>query len=586
MNRDVGKNHLQSTNQVDDNANILQKNKHKNNAQQNRFNTLSNNKNNQKNDNSLGGSSESNGDISHDSSSSKKTADLPPHNMDSNYINNTNNVNNHISNNRNFSNTNKDYNHNLPINKGRNNNFTNNKNRTNMQNNHIKSHNQSLSAEQKSKILLQINKFIKQEMDLVDFYNLSINVKLMLADICCIENKDNLIEKELHVELLKSLISLNYIFTYEGFIELLPEGYGFLHKQENSFTTVNTDVYVPNSLLRMFDIRKGDKLKVIVKAPMLASKFLAANSILQLNDKKPVKYANRVCFKDFRAISPDKKFAFDNIINSQSCKVTSRIIDFISPIGFGQRALIVAPPRVGKTSIIHVLIQYISYFHKDVVTFALLIGERPEEVTHMEDNTDAIVISSTFDDPAAKQIQAAEMTIARAKRLVEMGKDVVIFVDSLTRLVRAYNINAPNSNKIMSGGVDAAALLKAKELFGPARNIAQGGSLTIIATVLVDTGSKMDTVVFEEFKGTSNCDIVLDKKAAESRMFPSINIKASGTRNDDILHGKYLKQVNVLRKILNTQENANALKFMISKLNMSDNNEQLFELLSNTNVKN
>jgi transcription termination factor Rho len=366
----------------------------------------------------------------------------------------------------------------------------------------------------------------------------------------------------------------------EGVLEVLVDGFGFLRAPETNYFPGSDDIYVSPSQIKRFALRTGDTVKGQIRAPKKGERYFALLRVTEVNLDKPEKIRNRVLFDDLTALYPQEKLLLEeeNPVNGD---VSTRIIDMIAPLGKGQRALIVAPPRTGKTSLMQNIAHAITSNNPDVVLLVLLIDERPEEVTDMLRTVKGEVVSSTFDEPATRHVQLADMVIEKARRLVEAKKDVVILLDSITRLARAYNTVVPSSGKVLTGGVDANALQRPKRFFGAARNIEEGGSLTIIATALIDTGSRMDEVIFEEFKGTGNSEIVLDRKISDKRIFPAIDITKSGTRKEELLVDRAtLSKIWILRKIVNPMSSVEAIEFLLNKVHHTKSNEDFFNSMN------
>jgi transcription termination factor Rho len=363
----------------------------------------------------------------------------------------------------------------------------------------------------------------------------------------------------------------------EGVIEVLPDGFGFLRSADFSFTPGPDDVYVSPSQIRRYNLRTGDMLKGQIRQPKDSERYFALLKVDQINFEDPAEGGQKILFDNLTALYPTKKIKLE--YNKEN--MSTRIIDLLTPIGFGQRCLIVAPPRAGKTVLLQDMAHAITANHPDAFLIVLLIDERPEEVTDMQRTVKGEVVSSTFDEPASRHVAVAEMVIEKAKRLVEHKRDVVILLDSITRLGRAYNTVVPSSGKVLTGGVDANALQRPKRFFGAARNIEEGGSLTIIASALIDTGSRMDEVIFEEFKGTGNSEIILDRKVADKRTFPAIDITKSGTRKEELLVDKgVLAKMYVLRRILMPMGTVDAMEFLIDKLKTSKVNKDFFDAMN------
>ncbi|TMQ36720.1 transcription termination factor Rho [Haemophilus influenzae biotype aegyptius] len=364
-----------------------------------------------------------------------------------------------------------------------------------------------------------------------------------------------------------------------GVLEILPDGFGFLRSADSSYLAGPDDIYVSPSQIRRFNLQTGDKIEGKIRPPKEGERYFALLKIDQVNDDKPEVSRSKILFENLTPLHANSRLRMERG-NGSIEDLTARILDLASPIGKGQRGLIVAPPKAGKTMLLQNIAQSITHNYPDVELIVLLIDERPEEVTEMQRSVKGEVIASTFDEPATRHVQVAEMVIEKAKRSVEHKKDVVILLDSITRLARAYNTVTPASGKILSGGVDANALHRPKRFFGAARNVEEGGSLTIIATALVDTGSKMDEVIFEEFKGTGNMELHLSRKIAERRVFPAIDFQRSGTRKEDLLTtADELQKMWILRKILNPMDEVDAMEFLIDKLMMAKTNEEFFEVM-------
>tara|TARA_B110000027_G_C16119757_1_gene302139 strand:+ start:940 stop:2211 length:1272 start_codon:yes stop_codon:yes gene_type:complete len=398
-----------------------------------------------------------------------------------------------------------------------------------------------------------------------------------------IENPSTLRKQEILFAILKKLAEKNEQITGAGVLELLPDGFGFLRAMESNYLPGPDDIYVSPSQIRRFGLRTGDTVEGEIRSPKDAERYFALLQVKKINFEEPEKGRNKIAFDNLTPLYPNEKITLE----VESAKVekkpdnTARLIDLVSPIGKGQRALIVSPPRAGKTIILQNIAQSITTNHPECYLMVLLIDERPEEVTDMQRSVKGEVVSSTFDEPASRHVAVAEMVIEKAKRLVEHKKDVVILLDSITRLGRAYNAVIPSSGKVLTGGVDANALQRPKRFFGAARNIEEGGSLTIISTALVDTGSRMDEVIFEEFKGTGNCELILDRKVADKRIYPALDITRSGTRREELLFQKDdLSKMNVLRRIISPMGTMDGIEFLISKLKNTKNNADFFESMN------
>ncbi|HMB56253.1 MAG TPA: transcription termination factor Rho [Arenimonas sp.] len=363
----------------------------------------------------------------------------------------------------------------------------------------------------------------------------------------------------------------------DGVLEILPDGYGFLRSADASYLAGPDDVYISPSQIRRFNLRTGDEISGRIRSPKDGERYVALNIVDTINGEPPEASKGKVLFENLTPLFPRKRFTLERG-NGSSEDITGRIMDLMAPQGKGQRALIVSPPKAGKTMLMQNVAQAIIHNHPETHLIVLLIDERPEEVTEMQRTVRGEVISSTFDEPAARHVQVAEMVIERAKRLVEHKKDVVIMLDSITRLARAYNMVVPSSGKVLSGGVDANALHRPKRFFGAARNVEEGGSLTIIATALVDTGSKMDEVIYEEFKGTGNSEVHLDRRIAEKRVYPAININRSGTRREELLiEPDMLQKIWILRKLLHPMDELSAMEFLLDKMKTSKSNDEFFQ---------
>jgi transcription termination factor Rho len=360
----------------------------------------------------------------------------------------------------------------------------------------------------------------------------------------------------------------------EGVLEILPDGYGFLRSPDYNYLPGPDDIYVSPSQIRKFDLKTGDSISGNVRPPHEGEKYFALVKIEAINFESPEETRNKILFDNLTPLYPEERIKMETVREA----VSGRVMDLVTPIGKGQRGLIVAPPRTGKTMLLQAIANSVTANHPEVVLIVLLIDERPEEVTDMQRSVKGEVISSTFDEPAARHVQVAEMVIEKAKRLVEHKRDVVILLDSITRLARAYNTIVPPSGKVLSGGVDSNALQRPKRFFGAARNIEEGGSLTIIATALVDTGSRMDEVIFEEFKGTGNMEIILERKLVDKRVFPAIDIQRSGTRKEELLIPKEdLQRIWVLRKVLNPLSPVEAMELLVSRLEKTRNNAEFLQ---------
>ena len=402
---------------------------------------------------------------------------------------------------------------------------------------------------------------------------------ILQAEKLEIENPRTLRKQEILFSILKKLAQKNEQITGDGVLDVLQDGFGFLRAIESNYLPGPDDIYVSPSQIRRFGLRTGDSIEGEIRAPKNSERYFALLKVDKLNFDNPEKARDKIAFDNLTPLYPDKQL----IMEVESTKIeknvdqTARLIDLISPIGKGQRSLIISPPKAGKTIILQNIAHSISANHPECYLMVLLIDERPEEVTDMQRSVKGEVISSTFDEPASRHVAVAEMVIEKAKRLTEHKKDVVILLDSITRLGRAYNAVVPSSGKVLTGGVDANALQRPKRFFGAARNIEQGGSLTIVSTALIDTGSRMDEVIFEEFKGTGNSELILDRKISDKRIFPAIDITRSGTRREELLFKTDdLLKMNVLRKILSSMGTMEAIEFILSKLNSTKNNTDFF----------
>ena len=392
-----------------------------------------------------------------------------------------------------------------------------------------------------------------------------------------IDNANRFRKQELIFAILKVFAKRGESIYGDGVLEVLPDGFGFLRSPETSYLANTDDVYVSPSQIRRFNLHTGDKIEGEIRTPKDGERYSAMTKLDKINGEPPEANKNKILFENLTPLHPDKPLVLERDIKAEE-NLTSRIIDIVAPIGKGQRGLLVASPKSGKTVMLQHIAHAITANHPDVVLFVLLIDERPEEVTEMSRTVRGEVIASTFDEPASRHVQVAEMVISRAKRLVEHKKDVVILLDSITRLARAYNTVQPTSGKVLTGGVDASALQKPKRFFGAARNIEEGGSLTIIATALVETGSRMDDVIYEEFKGTGNMEIHLDRKMAEKRLYPAINVNRSGTRREELLiPQEVLQKIWVLRKLLYPMDDIEAMEFLIDKVRAAKNNADFFD---------
>jgi transcription termination factor Rho len=401
-----------------------------------------------------------------------------------------------------------------------------------------------------------------------------------LAEELEVENASALRKQELLFAILKNLAIRDVEIIGEGVVEVLQDGFGFLRSPDANYLAGPDDIYISPSQIRKFTLRTGDTVEGQIRSPKDGERYFALVKLNRINFEDPEKTRHKVHFDNLTPLYPDERLEMETGDPTRK-DYSSRVIDIVSPLGKGQRGLIVAPPRTGKTVLLQNIAHSITANHPECYLIVLLIDERPEEVTDMQRSVKGEVISSTFDEPASRHVQVAEMVIEKAKRLVEHGRDVVILLDSITRLGRAYNTVVPSSGKVLTGGVDANALQRPKRFFGAARNIEEGGSLTIIATALIDTGSRMDEVIFEEFKGTGNSEIILDRKVADKRVFPAIDILRSGTRKEELLvKPDMLKKTYVLRRILNPMGTVDAIEFLLDKLRQTKTNSDFFDSMN------
>ncbi|HEY4717316.1 MAG TPA: transcription termination factor Rho [bacterium] len=416
-------------------------------------------------------------------------------------------------------------------------------------------------------------------MSLKEIKSKSISDLMNFAKEIGVENAFGMRKQDLIFAILQAQSEKNGVVYAEGVLEILADGFGFIRSPDYNYLPGPDDIYVSPSQIKKFSLRTGDIIAGQVRAPKEGERYFALIKIENLNYEDLEKAKDKILFDNLTPLYPLEKFNLE--WNHKN--VTTRVIDLLTPIGMGQRALIVAQPRTGKTMMMQDIANAITTNHPEVVLIVLLIDERPEEVTDMQRSVKGEVVSSTFDEPANRHIQVAEMVLEKAKRLVEHGRNVVILLDSITRLARAYNSVAPPSGKVLSGGIDSNALHKPKRFFGAARNIEQGGSLTIIATALIDTGSRMDEVIFEEFKGTGNCEIVLDRRLADKRLFPAIDINKSGTRKEELLLNDFiLNRVWILRKVLQPM-GIEAIEFLLEKLSRTEVNKDFLEMMNKSN---
>ncbi len=420
----------------------------------------------------------------------------------------------------------------------------------------------------------------EDRLDLAELKTKTINELIQISKDRGLEGLSGLKKQDLIFEILKAQTEKNGLIFSSGVLEILNDGYGFLRSTNYNYLPGPDDIYVSPSQIRLFGLRTGDTVTGQIRPPKDNERFYALLRVEAVNFEHPEHLQSRFFFDNLTPLYPMERIDLE----TSSDNTEMRIFNIVTPIGKGQRALIVAPPRTGKTILLQKLANAITTNHPEVVLIVLLIDERPEEVTDMERNVRGEVISSTFDEPASRHVQVAEMVLEKAKRLVEHKKDVVILLDSITRLARAYNQVVPTSGKILSGGVDSNALHKPKRFFGAARNIEEGGSMTIIATALIDTGSRMDEVIFEEFKGTGNCELHLDRKLVERRIFPAIDINKSGTRKEELLlDEEELNKIWVLRKVISAMSPTEAMELLIEKIRATKNNKAFFKAM-NTNI--
>ena len=416
-------------------------------------------------------------------------------------------------------------------------------------------------------------------MHLNELKALHVSEVLKQAEALEIENLGRMRKQELMFAIIKKRSKTGETIVADGVLEVLPDGFGFLRAPDSSYTASTDDIYISPSQIRRFNLHTGDMIEGEVRTPKDGERYFALNKLDKVNDGAPEANKHKVMFENLTPLFPREQFKLERDIKGEE-NLTSRIIDIIAPIGKGQRALLVAPPKSGKTVMMQNIAHAITANHPEVVMMVLLVDERPEEVTEMQRSVRGEVISSTFDEPAARHVHVAEMVIERAKRLVELGKDVVILLDSITRLARAYNNVLPSSGKVLTGGVDANALQRPKRFFGAARKIEEGGSLTIIGTALIDTGSRMDEVIFEEFKGTGNCEIHLDRRLYEKRVFPAIHLNRSGTRKEEqLLAPEILQKSRILRQFMYNMDEIESMELMLKNMKATKNNHEFFDMM-------
>ena len=419
-----------------------------------------------------------------------------------------------------------------------------------------------------------------QEMKLQELKSKTPTDLIAFAESLEVENASVLRKQELMFAILKKLAAQDIEIIGEGVVEVLQDGFGFLRSANANYLPGPDDIYISPSQIRRFSLKTGDTVEGPIRSPKEGERYFALLKVNTINFEDPEKIRHKIHFDNLTPLYPNSRLRME-IDNPTTKDISARVIDLVAPLGKGQRGLIVAPPRTGKTVLLQNIAHSITSNHPECYLIVLLIDERPEEVTDMQRSVKGEVVSSTFDEPATRHVAVAEMVIEKAKRLVEHGRDVVILLDSITRLGRAYNTVVPSSGKVLTGGVDSNALQRPKRFFGAARNIEEGGSLTIIATALIDTGSRMDEVIFEEFKGTGNSEIILDRKVSDKRVFPAIDVARSGTRKEDLLVPKdQLKKVYVLRRILNPMGTMDAIEFLIDKLKSTKTNSEFFSSMN------
>ncbi|EWS65136.1 MULTISPECIES: transcription termination factor Rho [Hydrogenophaga] len=416
-------------------------------------------------------------------------------------------------------------------------------------------------------------------MHLNELKALHVSEVLKQAEALEIENTGRMRKQELMFAIIKKRAKGGELVNADGVLEVLPDGFGFLRNMDTSFTASTDDIYISPSQIRRFNLHTGDMIEGEVRIPKDGERYFALNKLDKINGLPPEDNKHKIMFENLTPLFPKEQMRLERDIKTEE-NITGRVIDIIAPIGRGQRALIVAPPKSGKTVMMQHICHAITANHPEVELLVLLVDERPEEVTEMQRTVRGDVIASTFDEPAARHVHVAEMVIERAKRLVELKKDVVILLDSITRLARAYNNVLPSSGKVLSGGVDSNALQRPKRFFGAARKIEEGGSLTIIATALVDTGSRMDEVIFEEFKGTGNCEIHLDRRLYEKRVFPSIQLNRSGTRREELLLApEILQKTRILRQFMYNMDEIEAMEMVLKSMKATKNNSEFFDMM-------
>ena len=434
-------------------------------------------------------------------------------------------------------------------------------------------------------LLSQINKIYESrvfmdQMKLQELKAKSPTELVSFAESVDVENASTMRKQELMFAILKNLADQDVEIIGEGVVEILQDGFGFLRSASANYLPGPDDIYISPSQIRKFSFKTGDTVEGAIRSPKEGERYFALLMVNTINFEDPENIKHKAHFDNLTPLYPEERFKME-LDNPPTKDLSARVIDLVAPLGKGQRALIVAPPRTGKTVLLQNIAHSITGNHPEAYLIVLLIDERPEEVTDMQRSVKGEVVASTFDEPASRHVQVAEMVIEKAKRLVEHGRDVVILLDSITRLGRAYNTVVPSSGKVLTGGVDANALQRPKRFFGAARNIEEGGSLTIIATALIDTGSRMDEVIFEEFKGTGNSELVLDRKVADKRVYPSMDILKSGTRKEDLIVPKEdLQKIFVLRRILSSMNTTDAIEFLIDKLKQTKSNSDFFDTMN------
>ncbi|CAG9181878.1 transcription termination factor Rho [Cupriavidus respiraculi] len=416
-------------------------------------------------------------------------------------------------------------------------------------------------------------------MHLTELKSLHVSALLEMAATLEIDNAQRMRKQELMFAILKKRAKLGETIYGDGTLEVLPDGFGFLRSPETSYLASTDDIYISPSQIRRFNLHTGDTIEGEVRTPKDGERYFALVKVDKVNGQPPEAVKNRIMFENLTPLHPNRPLTLERDIRAEE-NITGRVIDMIAPIGRGQRALLVASPKSGKTVMLQHIAHAIANNHPEADLFVLLIDERPEEVTEMMRSVRGEVVASTFDEPAIRHVQVAEMVIEKAKRLVELKRDVVILLDSITRLARAYNTVVPASGKVLTGGVDANALQRPKRFFGAARNLEEGGSLTIIATALIETGSRMDDVIFEEFKGTGNMEVHLERRLAEKRVYPSINLNKSGTRREELLiKPEILQKIWVLRKFISDMDEVQAMEFILDKMKATKNNAEFFDMM-------